>query len=93
MQVEQLLRTAHAKQASDIHITVNSPILFRIHGELCPAFDEVLKPQDTLAIARQLMNDERYKTLLRDGDIDFSHGIAGLARFRINAYKQRGSVL
>jgi twitching motility protein PilT len=92
MQVEQLLRTAHAKQASDIHITVNSPILFRIHGELCPAFDEVLKPQDTLAIARQLMNDERYKTLLRDGDIDFSHGIAGLARFRINAYKQRGSV-
>jgi len=92
MQAEEMLRLAHSKQASDIHITVNSPIIFRIHGELMPINDELLKPIDTLELAKQFMNEEQYVALQQNGDVDFSHGVAGLARFRINAYKQRGSV-
>lgn len=92
MQAEEMLRLAHSKQASDIHITVNSPIIFRIHGELIPINDELLKPLDTLELAKQFMNEEQYTALQQNGDVDFSYGVAGLARFRINAYKQRGSV-
>ncbi|CAM4239794.1 twitching motility protein PilT [Paenibacillus endophyticus] len=92
MQAEELLYLAHAKQASDIHITVNSPVIFRIHGELVPLNDTFLKPKDTLELAKQFMTDESYETLQLNGDVDFSYGVAGLARFRINAYKQRGSV-
>ncbi|OBZ12975.1 MULTISPECIES: type IV pilus twitching motility protein PilT [Bacillales] len=92
MQAEELLYLAHSKQASDIHITVNSPIIFRIHGELKPINDVLLKPSETLELAKQFMTDERYEALQQNGDVDFSYGVAGLARFRINAYKQRGSV-
>ncbi|OMF21449.1 type IV pili twitching motility protein PilT [Paenibacillus sp. FSL H8-0548] len=92
MQAEELLYLAHSKQASDIHITVNSPVIFRIHGELRPINDTLLKPNDTLELAKQFMTEERYETLQQNGDVDFSYGVAGLARFRINAYKQRGSV-
>jgi twitching motility protein PilT len=92
MQAEELLYLAHSKQASDIHITVNSPVIFRIHGELQPINDTLLKPNDTLELAKQFMTEERYETLQQNGDVDFSYGVAGLARFRINAYKQRGSV-
>jgi twitching motility protein PilT len=92
MQAEELLYLAHSKHASDIHITVSSPIIFRIHGELRPVNDTVLKPKDTLELAKQLMTDESYETLQQNGEVDFSYGVAGLARFRINAYKQRGSI-
>jgi twitching motility protein PilT len=92
MQAEELLYLAHSKQASDIHITVNSPVIFRIHGELKPINDHLLKPSETLELAKQFMTDERYEALQQNGDVDFSYGVAGLARFRINAYKQRGSV-
>lgn len=92
MQAEELLYLAHSKLASDIHITVNSPVIFRIHGELVPVNDTLLKPIDTMELAKQLMTDERFETLQQNGDVDFSYGIAGLARFRINAYKQRGSI-
>ncbi|WP_419873957.1 type IV pilus twitching motility protein PilT [Candidatus Pristimantibacillus sp. PTI5] len=92
MQAEELLYLAHSKQASDIHITVNSPIVFRIHGELVPLDNTLLKPKDTLELAKQFMTDEHYAALQQNGDVDFSYGVAGLARFRINAYRQRGSI-
>jgi len=92
MTAQELLQLAHSNKVSDIHITVNSPVVFRIHGRLKPYDERRLKPRDTEEIARQLMTGEQYELFLEQGDIDFSYGIQGLARFRINAYKQRGSV-
>lgn len=92
MTAQELLRLAHGSQVSDIHITVNSPVVFRIHGRLRPLPGESLKPADTAELARQLMTTEQYQQFLEHGDMDFSYGIHGLARFRINVYKQRGSV-
>lgn len=89
---EEVLRKAHASLASDIHVTVASPIIMRVDGELHPIMDHVMKPADTLAFAKQLMNDERYAELMDKGEIDFSFGIPGVSRFRINVYKQRGSI-
>lgn len=92
MTAQELLRLAHGSQVSDIHITVNSPVVFRIHGRLRPLPGESLKPADTAELAKQLMTTEQYQQFLEHGDMDFSYGIHGLARFRINVYKQRGSV-
>jgi twitching motility protein PilT len=89
---DQLLRLAFQQRASDIHITVNSPVMFRIHGEMRPAGQEVMTPQATLEIARELMSSEQYELFLEKGDMDFSHGIEGVSRYRINAYKQKGFV-
>lgn len=88
----ELLQEAHARKASDIHITVNSPIILRIFGALKPVNDFTLKPQDTEELAKQFMSEEKMTALREKGEVDFSYGISGLARFRVNAYLQRGSI-
>lgn len=92
MNAEQLLRQAYERRASDIHITVQSPAMFRIHGEMTPAGSEPLTPLQTMELAKQLMTGEQYETFLERGDMDFSYGIPDVSRFRINAYKQKGNV-
>jgi twitching motility protein PilT len=89
---DELLRLAYEQKASDIHITVNSPAMLRIHGEMKPASHEVLTAHRTLELARELMDAEQYEAFLERGDLDLSHGIANVSRYRINAYKQKGNV-
>lgn len=91
MNAIELLKLAHQHKASDIHITVNSPAMFRIHGEMRPAGAELLTPADTLAFAKELMSSEQYGEFLERGDLDFSYGIPGVSRYRVNAYKQKGN--
>ncbi|MFD0586641.1 type IV pilus twitching motility protein PilT [Paenibacillus sp. GCM10027627] len=88
----ELLELAHAKGASDIHVTVNSPVVFRIIGELRPINDDVLSPHDTERLAKELMSEAQYAGLRENGEIDFTFGIPKVSRFRINAFLQRGSV-
>lgn len=92
MKAEELLHIAHGKLASDIHLTVNSPIVLRIFGQLVRMNETVLRPEDTVEFARQLMTEEQFAKLGEQGEADFSYGVPGLARFRVNAFKQRGSV-
>lgn len=92
MNIHKIMTQAHSLQASDIHLTANSPIIYRIHGILKPATDEVLKPIDTHEYVRELMTTEQYEAFIEKGDADFSYGIEGLCRFRVNVYRQRGCV-
>lgn len=84
------MRLASQRNASDIHITVNAPVAFRIHGELRPADDRVLKPEDTLDMIRELLTGEQYEDFVEQGDLDLSYEIPGVSRFRINLYRQKG---
>ncbi|KRE93415.1 type IV pili twitching motility protein PilT [Paenibacillus sp. Soil766] len=88
----ELMKLAHDRKASDIHITVNSPAMFRIHGELKPVNDQILTPLDTLEMAKELMTNEQYELFLEKGDSDLSYGIADVSRYRVNIYKQKGHV-
>ncbi|MBH5318233.1 type IV pilus twitching motility protein PilT [Paenibacillus sp. GSMTC-2017] len=92
MSVAEILQIAYDMGASDIHITVNSPVLLRIHGSLIPLNSALLNPQHTHNLAKELMTDLQYDSLMEQGEVDFSYGIPKLSRFRVNAYKQRGSV-
>jgi twitching motility protein PilT len=88
----ELLKLAHERLASDIHITVNSPVMFRIHGELRPIDNQVLTPSATLELAKELLTTEQYETFLEKGDLDLSYGIPDVSRYRVNVYKQKGNV-
>jgi twitching motility protein PilT len=88
----EFMRLAHERKASDIHVTVNSPVMFRVHGELRAASPEVMTPTQSLELAKELMSREQYELFMEKGDIDFSYGIQDLSRFRVNVYRQRGSV-
>lgn len=87
----QLAEETVKQNASDLHITVGVPPILRINGEMHPMKLPVLKPDDTAALVKQVLNQEQLKILNGKGDIDISLSIPGLGRFRVNAFKQRGS--
>ena len=91
--IESLLKTAVEKAASDIHITVGRPPMIRKNG-IMGSLEEgpLLTPEGTKLIVEALLpNEEKWQTLEREGDVDFSYVIPGTGRFRVNAYKQRSS--
>ncbi|WP_438445771.1 type IV pilus twitching motility protein PilT [Gorillibacterium sp. sgz5001074] len=92
MTIIDLLKLAHERKASDIHLTVNAPAMLRIHGDLKPVGDSVLTPPDTLAMAKDLMTTAQYETFMETGDLDFSYGIPNVSRYRVNIYRQKGQV-
>ncbi len=87
----KLVQTGINKKASDIHITVGLPIVFRINGELVKQDQNELTPTDTEEIAQLMLNERQLKELREKGEIDISYSTPGVGRFRINVYKQRGS--
>jgi len=90
--VDELLRFAVEKGASDIHITVGVPPIFRINGQLVKITDiDRLMPDDTSVIVESIMTDAVLKTYKEKGEVDFSYSVLGIGRFRVNVYNQRGS--
>jgi twitching motility protein PilT len=92
MQVDEFLKKMVERGGSDAHIKVGMPPGVRVAGELRPEAGEALKPEHTEAIARALLDDEQWAVFQERGDIDCSYSIAGVARFRVNVMRQRGSI-
>ncbi len=92
--IDAALRTVVESEGSDLHVKVPSPPMIRVHGELSPIPDsEELKPEDTEAALRQIATDQSILEGFDEvGEADFSYSIPGLSRFRVNAFRQRGSV-
>lgn len=87
-----ILTTAFEKNASDIHLTVGSVPIFRIDGRLISHKEVVIKPEDTKELARSILTNELWERLEREREIDLSHGIAGVSRFRVNIFYQRNNI-
>lgn len=80
--------------ASDIFIIAGRPLSFKINGKLS-IYGERLMPADTEILLRQIYqmsNNRNFDRFLEIGDDDFSFSIPGLSRFRVNTYRQRGSL-
>lgn len=90
--MEVLLRTAVERNASDIHITVGVPPVFRINGSLVHYESPALLPSDTMAFFDEITTQEQRQKLALNGELDFSFAIQGVSRFRVNAFRQRGSL-
>ncbi|TGB04159.1 type IV pilus twitching motility protein PilT [Halobacillus salinus] len=90
--LDHLLKAAFKLEASDIHITVGVPPIFRLYGELKQYGKDVIKPQDTEEMAKAIVPEALWKQLKEEGELDFSYGIPGVSRFRVNAYHQRNCI-
>jgi twitching motility protein PilT len=92
--IAQILIDAVGRGASDILIKVGNSPLARIDGELGPLYPDMdrLVPPDTEQMARQLMPEYRIKEFENEQEADFAYAVPGLGRFRVNAFRQRGSV-
>jgi twitching motility protein PilT len=89
--IVDMLTIAMRKDASDIHLTVGLPPLYRIRGELVKISDKKLTMKDTMEYSRVIMPDIMRGILEEKGEADFSYAIPGVARYRVNIYKQRKS--
>ena len=92
--LHQALQYVAHKEGSDLHIKVGSPPMVRIAGELEPLPDipTLTSPDTEEALHEILTNPARVQELEDEGEVDFASAIPGLARFRINAFRQRGSI-
>jgi twitching motility protein PilT len=88
------LRELVNKEGSDLHVKVDSAPLFRVNGELTvDPGAEMLSAADTDGALRELLTDEaKLDEFTQDHEVDFSFEIPGVARFRVNAFQQRGHV-
>ena len=91
-QFKNLLQTAVEQKASDLHFSVSLPPVLRLHGELIPLEGAPLNQADTDNLAKQIMDEKQGREFLEKGEIDLAYSVSGLARFRVNIYRQRGSV-
>ncbi|HLK13759.1 MAG TPA: PilT/PilU family type 4a pilus ATPase [Fimbriimonadaceae bacterium] len=90
--IDELLRDAIERKASDIHLTVGLPPMIRLDGELVPLPYVVLEGTDCRRLIYETLNDEQVQKFESTHELDFAYSIKGLARFRFNVYMQRGTV-
>ncbi len=92
MDIATILQEAAVAGASDVHLTVGLPPVFRVHGELHVQQQwEPLNPEMTVNLVRP-MAGEKWELLRERGEIDLAYSLPGVSRFRVNVFHQRGSV-
>ncbi len=90
--INEILQLSIKHNASDIHFTVGLPPIFRINKELVYVGSETLTPEDIAEMMYSIMTDKQKEIFKEKLEFDFSYGLKGLARFRVNIFMQRGSV-
>jgi len=93
-EIDAALRQLVEAGGSDLHLKVGAPPLMRVHGALGPIPDEPdLRAEDTERVVDQILpSDEHRSEFATDGEVDFAYAITGFGRFRVNAFRQRGTI-
>lgn len=86
------MRDAVERHASDLHLSSGRAPSCRIYGVLGPMYGDSLQPADIQAIAFSIMDDRHKEVFMEAGEVDFAYSVAGVGRFRVNVFRQRGSV-
>ena len=93
MNINDLLKIAVERKASDLHLKVGSHPVIRIDGELQPLAElKRLMQEDTIAMAFSIMNARQKQRFKEEFEIDIAYSVPGLGRFRCNIFQQRGTV-
>jgi twitching motility protein PilT len=90
--IDKLLQACVKQGASDIHIVVGQPPVFRLHGRMRKLETKVLEPDDTVALMKSIAPERSQRELQEKGSADFGFAFGELARFRVSIFKQRGFV-
>jgi twitching motility protein PilT len=91
--IDDLLRLAVEKKASDLHLKVGNNPYVRIDGILVPLGDITrVTPEEMLSMAFSMMTNRQKQKFKETAELDMAYGVAGLGRFRVNVFQQRGNV-
>jgi twitching motility protein PilT len=93
MNINDLLKIAVERKASDLHLKVGSHPVIRVDGDLHPLVElKKLLQEDTIAMAFSIMNARQKQRFKEEFEIDIAYSVPGLGRFRCNIFQQRGAV-
>ena len=90
--VDKYIRMMVEKNASDLHVGANCPIYLRIDEVLLPIDDKVLAEEEAKELIYSMLTSEQKEKFERELELDMSFGVKGLGRFRINVFKQKGTI-
>ena len=90
--LERVLRLMAEKNASDVYLSANTPILIKIHGQILQLSDQMLSPTQTRQLLAELLTPQQLEELDDTGELNVGIGIPRVGSFRLSAFKQRGSV-
>ncbi|WP_338462947.1 type IV pilus twitching motility protein PilT [Synechococcus elongatus IITB7] len=91
LMIEDLMEKLVEMGGSDLHLSVGLPPYFRISGKLTPIGDEPMGEEQCQRLIFSMLNNTQRKMLEQNWELDCSYGIRGLARFRVNVYKDKGT--
>jgi twitching motility protein PilU len=92
MNVKPLFKLMVEKKASDLFFTTFAPVMIKIDGKILPVNQMELTPKMVRQAALELMNESQLEEFTRELEIDFAVSEAGLGRFRVNVFHQRGNI-
>src|SRR5579885_1218251 len=93
MNIDDLLRIAMDRKASDLHLKVGNFPHIRVDGELVPLSEQSrTSAEDMLNMAFSMMSNRQKQKFKETAELDMAYGVAGLGRFRVNVFQQRGNV-
>ena len=86
--IDRFLQLMNDRGASDLHFSVGHPPLLRLHGQVDPIRYRRLTDGDFEAYIREITPPKLWERFCETGDVDYAHEVPGLARFRVNLFKQ-----
>ncbi|HJY84794.1 MAG TPA: PilT/PilU family type 4a pilus ATPase [Candidatus Binatia bacterium] len=92
MDFRNFLETMVERNASDIYFTVESPPMYRIQGVVQPIGELVFKPEDLETLAQSIMSERQWREFSEKMEMNLALSYPNLSRFRVNVFRQRGSV-
>ncbi len=93
MNIDDLLKIAVERKASDLHLKVGNHPILRINGKLLPMVElKRLMQEDTIAMSFSIMNPEQKEKFKAKHELDMAYSVPGMGRFRCNVFQQRGAV-
>jgi len=90
--IDEILGYTLSRKASDLHFKAGSPPVIRIDGELQLMDEPALTPEDAKDVAASIMTDKQIRRFSEHNEIDFAYSAPQIGRFRVNVFRQRGSI-
>ncbi len=92
LDIDELLQKTVQRKASDLHLTAGLPPVLRIDGHLVPMDTDRIIPTISQRLVYSMLTDQQKQAFEENFELDFSYGVAGIGRFRVNIFLQRGSI-
>ncbi len=92
MKLAEILRAAHEHDASDIHLISHHSPMIRVNTVITPLYFPVNTPEIIEMVLNDMISEDQWARFEEQHDLDFSHEVPDLARYRVNAHLQRGTI-